>query len=178
MKDHPAYPKCYGSDGHGKFSRCTECEYYSSCGYYAATAALVESRSHLASFEEVQSWLTDAADYDHIPGEQEEIARRQDNNHLISMLGRFFRFLLELDDYTIGIISEVITPADPERKSCSVSALSKLHGCSRQAMHRKILDIIARRPELTSLLQSTMYKLSSGRQRFMRSRSKQAIAGN
>ena len=170
MKDHPAYPKCYGSDGHGKFSRCTECEYYSSCGYYAATAALVESRSHLASFEEVQAWLTDAADYDHIPGEQEEIARRQDNNHLISMLGRFFRFLLELDDYTIGIISEVITPADPERKSCSVSALSKLHGCSRQAMHRKILDIIARRPELALLLKSTMSKLSRGRQCFLRHR--------
>ena len=86
------------------------------------------------------------------------------------MLGRFFRFLLELDDYTIGIISEVITPADPERKSCSVSALSKLHGCSRQAMHRKILDIIARRPELALLLKSTMSKLSRGRQCFLRHR--------
>ena len=170
MDNNSHYPKCYGSDGHGKFPVCAACEYYSSCRYYAATAAQVESRSHLASFDEVQEWLTDAADYDHIPGEQEEISRRQEKSCFISMLGRFFRFLLELDDYTIGIICEVISPHDPERKSCSVTALSKLHGCSRQAMHRKILDIIAHRPELALLLKSTMYKLTRSRECFLRHR--------
>ena len=174
MNDPSSFPECYGSHGHSKHPRCTRCEYFSSCNYYAATAAQTESRSHLASFDEIQNWLQDAADYDHIPGEQEENIRRQDKNCFISMLSRFFRFLLDLDDYTIGIICEIVTPSTPSSRTVSVTTLSKLHGCSRQAMHRKILDIIAHRPELALLLKSTMSKLSRGRQCFLRRRSDEA----
>ena len=168
MNNTSPYPKCYGSDGHGKLPVCAACEYYSSCRYYAATAAQVESRSHLASFDEVQEWLTDAADYDHIPGEQEAVSRRQEKSCFISMLGRFFRFLLELDEYTLGILREIIVPGG---EKCSVTLLGKLRGCSRQAIHRKILYEIARHPELSAVFIQIMDKLGASRRQFMRKNS-------
>lgn len=174
MKRNDPDTACFGNPDRNS-KRCIKCEYRQSCSYCAATESSVDSRSKLTCYEEIQSWLPECADFDHIPGEFEEDPPATD---LIPMLSRFFRFLLELDDYTVGIISEIIAPKERSVKRCTISYLGKMHGCSRQAMHRKILDIIARRPELTTLLQSTMYKLSSGRQRFMRSRSKQAVAGN
>ena len=174
MKRNDPDTACFGNPDRNS-KRCIKCEYRQACSYCAATESSVDSRSKLTCYEEIQSWLPECADFDHIPGEFEEDTPATD---LIPMLSRFFRFLLELDDYTIGIISEIIAPGERSEKRCTISHLGRIHGCSRQAMHRKILDIIARRPELTTLLQSTMYKLSSGRQLFMRSRSKQAIAGN
>lgn len=171
-KDHKEFD-CFGNPDHHS-ARCRKCRYRNSCNYYAATESTVNSRTHLTSFEAIQSWLPDCADFEHIPGCEPD---ENDSAALIPMLGQFFRFLLELDDYTTGIICELISPADRTKK-CTVSHLGRLHGCSRQAMHRKILDIIAARPELTSLLKSTMYKLSSGRQRFMRYRSEHAVAQN
>ena len=91
------------------------------------------------------------------------------------MLGRFFRYLAGLDDYTIGIICEMLNSGNVAG-NCTVSKLSRLRGCSRQTMHRKLLEIIARRPELSSLLQGTMYKLSRGRQRFMRNQHNSAVS--
>ena len=174
MKEQPN-PSCYGKPGHNA-ARCAGCAFKQSCSYFAATANLVESRSHLASYEEIQYWLPEAADFDHIPGEAEEVRERENRNQLIAMLSRFFRFLLDLDDYTIGIIGELVSPSSGNGSVCTVSALGRLHGCSRQAMHRKILDTIARRPELAVLLKKTMYKLSRGRQSFLRRRSVEAIA--
>ena len=173
MKDNNDILNCFGKPVNHS-ARCAKCEYRTSCCYCAATAHLVESKNKHISFEAVHSWLTDSADFDHIPGNDiDEPERLQ----LIPMLGRFFRFLLELDDYTVGIICELISPSDKNVKHCTVSHLGRLHGCSRQAIHRKILDIIADRPELTVLLKSTMYKLSSGRQRFMRKRSEECVSG-
>lgn len=165
---------CFGNPDHHS-RRCRECVYRQSCAYCAATEKHMESRTHLTSYEAIQDWLPESADFDHIPGSDSE---ENSSDVMIAMLGRFFRFLLELDDYTMGIICELISPADKNIKHCTVSHLGRIHGCSRQAMHRKILDIIARRPELTSLLKSTMYKLSAGRQLFIRRRSEQAIAEN
>ena len=164
MKQNDPDTACFGNPDRNS-KRCIKCEYRQSCSYCAATESSVDSRSKLTCFEEIQSWLPECADFDHIPGEFEEDSTATD---LIPMLSRFFRFLLELDDYTVGIISEIIAPGERPVKRCTVSHLGKLHGCSRQAMHRKILDIIASRPELTTLLKSTMYKLSSGRQLFLR----------
>ena len=161
---------CYGHPG-SRGSFCVDCCYRQSCSFFAATAKSVESRSKLASYEELQNWMPEAADFEHIPGESRETGR---HSGFISMLGQFFRYLISLDDYTVGIICEVIN-SDSKNHPCTVAELGKLHGCSRQAMHRKILDIIAGKPELSSLLQGTMYKLSRGRQRFMRNRRETAL---
>ncbi|MBR7155305.1 MAG: hypothetical protein IKD22_00575 [Lentisphaeria bacterium] len=146
-------------------AECKACPWQSSCEYYTATAASVESRSHLSSFEAMQDWHAQVADFDHIPGEEVPEERSAD---ILAMLSRFFRYLLELDAYSIGVICEVILPRNG--KSCTVSALGKLHGCSRQAMHRKILAMIAAHPELAVLLKKTMYKLTESRELFLRHR--------
>ena len=158
--------ECFGHP-RSKNTLCIDCQYRQSCNFFAASAKSVDRRSKLTSFEEIQSWLPESADFDHIPGNSEETELE---SGLVSMLSRFFRYLISLDDYTVGIICAVINSGNTSASGCTVSELGKLHGCSRQAMHRKILDIIARRPELSSLLQGTMYKLSRGRQRFIRRR--------
>ena len=162
---------CFGNP-RSRNNVCCLCQYRQSCALFAATSKSVESRSKLTSFEEIQSWLPDSADFDHIPGETRTVDRY---SQLITMLGRFFRYLVALDDYTIGIICEMINSGDVSG-NCTVSKLSRLRGCSRQTVHRKLLEIIARRPELSSLLQGTMYKLSRGRQRFMRNQHKAAVS--
>jgi len=156
--------------------KCSRCSYQASCRYYGATESVVSRRLKLASYERVEEWLGDAADYDHIPGEEKENTPPR----LTEMLGRFFRYLLDLDDYTVGVITEVVAPSDPKRE-CSVAALGKVHGCSRQAMHRKILYIIGKHPELSLLFREMMYKLGSARQRFLRQQASGgavAAAGN
>ena len=171
MNDQHDVSKCFGNP-RSRSNTCCMCEYRQSCALFAATSRSVESRSKLTSFEEIQSWLPDSADFDHIPGETKATDR---HSRLISMLGRFFRYLIGLDDYTIGIICEMLNSGNVSG-NYTVSKLSRLRGCSRQTMHRKLLEIIARRPELSSLLQGTMYKLSRGRQRFMRNQHNSAVS--
>lgn len=164
--------KCFGKFVIGS-ANCRKCEYLLSCRYYKMTGKKMDAREHIVSFDAAQE-LCECADFDHIPGNEEPF---DFNREIILALSRFFRYMLELDEYSIGIIAEVVSPEN-KGVHCTVPYLSRIHGCSRQAMHRKILDIIARRPELTSLLKSTMYKLSAGRQLFIRRRSEQAIAEN
>ena len=162
-------PDCYGKFEAGK-KACVKCVYNKSCAYCKATENMVESRSRLASFEQMENWKREVADYDHIPG-----TSRPESNGILTVLSRFFRYILDLDDYSLGIIREVIAPTE-NGTPCTVSQLGRLHGCSRQAMHRKMLYMISRHPELASLLKSTMYKLSSSRQMFLRRKQNSAAA--
>ena len=160
-------PVCYGSYPSG-VNCCAKCEFFDSCRYYTATEKKVKSRTHLASYEAMASVIPDRFSDAPLPGEEEEAAA-EDRRGMADAIGSFFRYLLELDDYTVGIISEIISPSAAGVR-CTVSQLSKLHGCSRQAMHRKMLSIIALHPELSSLFQNILYKLGSGRRRFLRHR--------
>ena len=163
-------PACYGKFDTGK-KVCGKCVYNKSCAYCKATENMVESRSHLVSFEQVENWKEQVADYDHIPG-----STHSAHNGFLTILSRFFRYLLELDDYSLGIIREVIAPSGSDKPS-SVSQLGKLHGCSRQAMHRKLLDMIASHPELALLFRDIMFKLPRSRQIFLRKRAATAGSG-
>lgn len=157
-------PICFGRFPKGD-NPCAKCEFFDSCRYYAATAREVVSRSKLCSFEKNSFRISDVADYEHIPGE----CRKKSKDIFISMLARFFRYLLELDDYTAGLISRIITDSTGDGR-CDIKKLSELRNCSRQAMHRKILSVIALHPELSSLFQGVMSKLSAGRKSFLRRR--------
>lgn len=161
-------PSCYGKYPCGD-APCAKCEYFDSCRYYTATARKVESRSHLVSYEAIAPLIPEGIDDTHTPGCEETEAEHPD---MIPALSGFFRYLLELDDYTLGIISEVVSPSSSGR--CTVSKLSRLHGCSRQAMHRKLMSIIALHPELSTLFQNILYKLSSSRRVFLRRRAAEA----
>lgn len=157
-------PDCFGRYPAGN-SPCAKCEYFDSCRYYTKTEKKVLSRSKLASYDMLSNVLPDMPDFDHVPGWKEPEDGR---NGIIDALGRFFRFLLELDEYTLGILREIIVPGG---EKCSVTLLGKLRGCSRQAIHRKILFEIARHPELSAVFIQIMDKLGASRRQFMRKNS-------
>lgn len=157
-------PVCFGKFPKGE-TPCAKCEFFDSCRYFAATARQEARRERFCSFDAVSYRLADLPASGTPSGNEDHSLRGK----LITMLGKFFRYLLELDDYTVGLISQIILSYDPA-EPCSVSSLSRLHNCSRQAMHRKILAVIARNPELSTLFQSIMGKLSAGRRTFLRHR--------
>ena len=151
-------PECYGNFSASK--KCRACTFRASCEFYQKTAK-EDSRSKLTSYE-AASFLTEIA---FIPNESGE-----DEKNIISMLAEFFSYLLELDDYTLGLLLQIMAPQHDERH-LTVSRLAELHHCSRQAMHRKILDVIADRPELIVLFRNVLYKLPAARWLFLYKRS-------
>ncbi len=162
--------KCFGKFVIGS-ANCRKCEYLLSCRYYKMTGKKMDAREHIVSFDAAQE-LCECADFDHIPGNEEPF---DFNREIILALSRFFRYMLELDEYSIGIIAEVVSPEN-KGVHCTVPYLSRIHGCSRQAMHRKLMKIIGAHPELAGLFRNTLYKLSDARQSFLRRRA--AGAGN
>lgn len=152
--------------------KCRECSYFSSCRYYRATEPAVHSHSGFPSYERVAGWLLQAVDYDHIPGneEPEEVSRKTVSKYPgadLAALGEVLRFLLALDDYTMGILAEVIVPdRDNPAGGRTVSELARLHRCTRQAMHRKTLAAVRKHPELAGVMQLTLRKISKCRRSF------------
>ena len=161
---------CFGKYPAGS-SSCRRCEYHLACRYYTSTEKHIVRREHIVSFEAAQG-LPECADFDHIPGEEKTVDRKDE---MISALSRFFRYLLDLDDYSIGIIAEVVSSGE-KIKHCTIPYLGKLHGCSRQAMNGKVMRLITAHPELTALFRDTLYKLSNARQSFLRRRAAAAAA--
>ncbi|MBE6390331.1 MAG: hypothetical protein E7043_09210 [Lentisphaerae bacterium] len=158
-------PKCYGKYPNGE-TPCAKCEFFDSCRYWQATAKSINSRTHVVSFEAAADIIPDTPDYEHIPGMEELNVQ----DMIIDRIGKFFRYLLELDDYTLGIVTQMVSPVDGQRAQ-TVRQFSQMHNCSRQAMHRKMLRIISKHPELSGLFQLLMPKLSSGRRMFLRHKS-------
>ena len=156
--------------------KCGECEFQAACRYCRATEPAMESRSGMVSFEEVESWMTEVADFDHSPGcaaaePPPNRLRRNDSGGPpppdLNGLGEVLRFMLSLDDYTLGILAEVIVPDDSRPGGGrTIADLARLHRCSRQAMHRKALASVRRHPELAGLFRLTLRKIGRGRAAF------------
>lgn len=161
---------CYGNYSYAR-KDCRVCDCRVSCRYYRCSGKKVDAREHIVSFDHAD-YLDECMDFINIPGL--EPAEPNHRSEMISALSRFFRYLLELDEYTIGIISEVVK-ASRRGVHCTVPYLSRVHGCSRQAMHRKLMKIIGAHPELAGLFRDTLYKLSSSRQSFLRRRAGAAV---
>lgn len=158
---------CYGRTP-AQRDACGKCEFLESCRYYAASAPQMESRLNMVSFDFIQNWSELAADYQHIPGceaeEPESVSANVEPE--IPGMAQFLRFLLSIDDYTLGLLAEIIGGA-PDRARCySISELAQLHHCTRQAMHRKILRSARRNPELGRLLQLAFCKVRRSRMSF------------
>ena len=92
-----------------------------------------------------------------VPGETLDASEEKERILTLSELAHFFRYLLELDSYTLEILREIIAPVSG--KKCNIADLCKLHNISRQSMHRKIFRVIFKRPELRQLLRSTLDRL-------------------
>ena len=171
-------PKCFGA-APTETPECGKCEFLAACRYCRATEPAMESHSGMVSFEEIDGWLPEVADFDHIPGCEEEAEdpaparslRRSDSDRSgspdLDGLGTMLRFMLSLDDYTLGILAEVIVPDDSRPGGGrTIADLARLHRCSRQAMHRKALGAVRRHPELAGLFRLTLRKIGRGRAAF------------
>ena len=141
---------CYGNYTDG--TRCRACVFKKSCAYYTASEKELRTRESLISYENCQ-WSEEVADWEHIPGREQEAEIAPD------MLGRFLRYLLELDKYSLELLKMVIVP-DPENGAVrSISEMARRRNCSRQAVHRKVLSTIAKHPELAGLFALLIKKL-------------------
>lgn len=153
--------ECYGKYGSEK--KCPRCVYKASCRLYSSTGGSVDSRSGLVSFDNtVEEWL--AADTSHIPGQEEE--QPDLRNEMISALARLFRWIASLDSYTLGIVTEMVSPEKPDGDGVSIAALARRRGCSRQAIHEKMVTAVARHPELASLFQTALRRVGGMRSKF------------
>jgi len=150
-------PECWGH-----YKPDCVCDYSAACKLYAETEPAINSPIGGQDYDAVEEWAPDLADYDHIPGAESE---PEDHTSSVPDLAGFLMFLLRLDDYTLGIIAEIIAPSRTGRR-CSVADLARIHGISRQGMHRKVLDVARKSPELCSLLRMTVKKIQKSRREF------------
>ena len=150
---------CYGRY-QAKKTECADCEYLLSCRYYTGTVRQMARRRRDVSFEQISEFFPDTSA--ELPPAEMRSSRRRN----IRELAAFFRYLLGLDDHTIGMIREVVL-ASAAGETMTVAKLSKLRSCSRQALHRKLLRTVSVHRELAALFLGILPKLSSSRKIFM-----------
>ncbi|MBE6364164.1 MAG: hypothetical protein E7053_00260 [Lentisphaerae bacterium] len=151
-------PDCYGKFPNGN-TPCAKCDYFDSCRYYAATAKAVNCRErHMASFERASFLVPEMPDFDHIPGEE----KSTETENIVEALSKFFRYLIDLDEYTLALICQTVS-GDENHQPVTVNSLSSLLGCSRQAVHRKMLSVIAAHPELSGFFRRVITKFAAAK---------------
>lgn len=176
--------KCYGHYGDNK-SDCGTCEFLQSCQLYTATEGRMEQISYHQSYEEIEKFALDIADTSNIPGNDDEdfetenyLDNSQLETHKIEELitkkfAEFLTFLLNLNDYDLGIIREIIAPSTGHK--LNVAEIARIRNVSRQAMHRKIIDMAKAQPELRELLKCVLMKLRKNKEFFEQSKTKKTI---
>ncbi len=156
------YQECFGRCR--RDADCRECDLLASCVCISDTEARIEQHSGMTSVEELDGWALQLSAPAVLPGEDEDDPSEPEvSSGDLSRLSEFCRFIFSLDDYTLGILAAIIVPDDPEARNCTVSDLARLHGCSRQAMHRKMLASVRRHPELAQLFRVALRKIGRGR---------------
>ena len=147
-------PDCYGKYPTPS-DPCENCEYEESCRYYTATTPPRGKKQGPVGF--VDNCAADTAE----PTPSETGDRFVTEAELANVL----RYLMELDEYTLSLLAEVITaPAG----SLSVSALAQRRGVTRQAIHHKLISILENHRELAPVFRGLFRKLSRARSRALR----------
>ena len=163
------YQECFGRCRHD--DDCRECDFFDSCACLSATEDKMEQHFGMVSFEALDGWSELAADPVLPAHETSEEDRSADVPATLpedlAPLAEFCRYIFSLDEYTIGILAEVIMPEDGANGR-TVAELARLHRCSRQAMHRKMLGSVRRHPELAELFKLALRKIGRGRAYFRR----------
>ncbi len=155
-------PECWGKFAEG--ADCPDCLYAAACRLFTETEPAMNAAVGGQDYDSVEDWAEDLADHSHTPGMEPEHAEDDAPAGSLDLAG-FLMFLLRLDDYTLGILAEIIAPSQTGRR-CSVADLARIHGISRQGMHRKVLDVARKSPELCSLLRMTVKKIQKARREF------------
>lgn len=152
--------ECFGSCRHDE--ECRNCELLSSCAYITG-ADDPDKHSGMTSIEEIEKWSIETAVYDSLHEDEEEEPPEETPFDLGSLM-EFCRFLFSLDDYTLAILAECLNPrGDARMADNTVSSLARIHGVSRQAMHRKMLASVRRHPELASVFRLVLRKIGRAR---------------
>lgn len=145
-------PPCFADAG-----KCEHLSFCASCGYAEACRFCADhptdqpnTRLGFVSYERL-SGSDEVADPETIPALDldADAAGRPvySNSDLIALLD----FFATLDDYSLALSLHVICV-----RPASVSDIARAFHCSRQAVHRKLLDSCARHPELRTLLRATL----------------------
>ena len=159
------YQECFGHCR--RDADCRECDLMASCVCISDTEGRIEQHSGMTSVEELDGWALQLSAPAVLPDGED--AEPEPTAGDLSRLSEFCRFIFSLDDYTLGILAAIIVPGDADARNCTVSDLARLHGCTRQAMHRKMLASVRRHPELAQLFRVALRKIGRGRE-FFRSR--------
>ena len=151
---------CYGHFGSRK-QVCITCEYSASCQYYSCSPD-PDSRSGCASLDAgyTKGWHHDAV--------QTEVRGLPGILIPLRDLAEFAKYLLGLDEASLGLLQTVI-----RGEAHTVSEIAVAAGLTRQGAHRRVLDVIARTPELVRVFLPLMPKLSKSRRRFLHKKLKQ-----
>lgn len=156
--------KCFGGYQNG-VENCRNCEYLVACQLYTATEGRMEQPLGGQDFSEVSDFdeRMMVSDY---PGMSHEQNGWNKMNTSTAELSNLLNFLFHLDDYSLGIVAEIVAPTEISSKKVTVADMARVHGISRQGMHRKILDLVGRNPELASLFKCVVLKIQKSRNSF------------
>jgi predicted DNA-binding protein YlxM (UPF0122 family) len=144
----------------------------------------MEQLSYHQSYEEIEKFALDIADTSNIPGDNEELETESylndsniEANKIEELIAKkfadFLTFLLNLNDYGLGIIREIIAPTTGHK--LNIAEIARIRNVSRQAMHRKIIDMAKAQPELRELLKCVLMKLRKNKEFFEHSKTKHTI---
>ncbi|WP_337747108.1 hypothetical protein [Victivallis vadensis] len=101
---------------------CRSCTYAEACRLCAATEARMRRPLGGQEFDSVANWVEELADCDHIPGVEPVPAREP----VLPELAELLRYLLHLDDYTLGVLAELIAPSATTARAATVAELAGL----------------------------------------------------
>ena len=153
---HECFGHCRGD------ADCRDCDLHDSCVCISNTESTIDSGFKLVSFEALEGWAEPVVESRDEEDEDSETPAPPE----LAALSEFCRYILHLDDYTLGILAEIIAPRTAGRDVC-VAELARVHRCSRQAMHRKMLSSVRKHPEIAGVFQVALRKIGRCRSAFL-----------
>ena len=148
---------CYGNYKGG--SDCHDCVYSESCQWYSLNPDTTQSRRGGTCSLEASKTAGDCSATAFADAQQQGLPPVK---LTLRDLATFARYLLLLDDLTLGILQDIFAG------KITVAEVAEDAGLSRQAVHRKMISDIARRPEISILYMALMPKLKAARRRLLR----------
>jgi predicted DNA-binding protein YlxM (UPF0122 family) len=141
-------PECYGK----KLEKleCVNCVYLASCRFFFESSK-GDTTTGSVNFDKV-SFSSSISTAPVMPDDPEEAPEKNPPARDLSGTLEVLEFLLDIDNYTAELLSEVLRGAN------STEELASKFGKSRQAIHRKLVDCCTEHPELRQLFISRLYK--------------------
>ena len=147
------YPQCFGKGAASSGNSCDSCEFQESC---EVCRNMPDSKINrplgFVSYDKYD-YSREVAD--------EQVDDRQDDDasdpgYSLHDMKQVLGFLLRIDDYSLALLSEIIT-----KNKSTASSVAKDLAVSRQAIHRKIRDSCLKFPELREVFKLYLYRCKS-----------------